>query len=191
MPARAEEWRPFRWLPLLVLLCLTIGSLRVEGRRWWCRCGTPSPWSSGIRSGHTSQHLADPYSFTHVLHGMIFYALLRPFAGRLGPGVRLTLAVAVEAFWEIVENSPGVIERYRQATIAMGYTGDSVTNSIGDIGSCMIGFWLAGKLPWRWSIAFFVAVEVSLLAMYRDNLGLSVLMLIHPFEAIKSWQMGQ
>ena len=122
---------------------------------------------------------------------MIFYALLQPFAGRLGSGSRITLAVAVEALWEIVENSPAVIERYRQATIALGYTGDSVANSIGDIASCMIGFWLAWKLPRRWSLVFFVAVEVWLLARYRDSLGLSALMLIHPFEAIKSWQMGQ
>lgn len=182
-----------RICPILVLalVVVTVLSLRAEGRRWWCRCGSPSPVSAGVRTEHTSQHLADPYSLTHVLHGLIFYAVLRPLAGRLGPVARVTLAVAVECLWEIVENSSAVIERYRRATIALGYVGDSVANSAGDIASCLIGYWLAARLPTRWSIACFVAVEVTLLALYRDNLGLNVLMLIRPVESIKSWQMGR
>ena len=164
--------------------------MRLEGHRWWCSCGRPVPWSGDIWSGHNSQHLADPYTLTHLLHGLIFYALLRPSAGWLGSGTRLVLAVALESLWEVVENSEAVIERYRQATIALGYAGDSILNSLGDIVACGVGYLLARRLPVRWSIALFVLVEAALLLVYRDNLALNVLMLIWPNQAIKSWQMG-
>lgn len=170
---------------------LMVVLLAAGGRRWWCRCGRWWPWSFGIWGPHTSQHLADPYSLTHVLHGLIFYAVLRPLARRLRPGTRLALAVAIEALWEVVENSPFVIARYRQGTIALGYAGDSIANSVGDVASCVLGYWLASRLPTRVSIALFVMVEAGLLVLYRDNLGLNVLMLLHPVEAVKNWQMGR
>jgi hypothetical protein len=165
-------------------------ALSSEGRRWWCRCGRPFLWSGGIHSGHTSQHLADPYTLTHALHGMVLYALLRPSAGRLGPGSRLLLALALEALWEVVENSQAVVERYRRATIALGYAGDSVLNSVGDLAACGLGYLLAGRLPVRWSVAVVVLVEVALLAVYRDNLLLNVIMLVYPVEAVRTWQAG-
>jgi len=170
------------------IIGLAVVSLRLEGQRWWCRCGRLYPWSGGIHSAHNSQHLLDPYSFTHVLHGLILYALLRPLAKRLGPGTRLVIALAIEALWEVVENSGAVIERYRQATIALGYAGDSVFNSLGDVVSCGAGFLIASRLPARWSVLLFFAVEAVLLAVYRDCLLLNVLMLVWPVEAIKSWQ---
>ena len=182
--------RPVTWLLLSSGLGIAILCLRIEGRRWWCRSGDLSPWSSGIHSGHTSQHIFDPYSLTHVLHGILLYAFLRLVAGRLRWDTRLVLAVAVECVWEMLENSGTVIDRYRRATIALGYEGDSVLNSLGDVASCVLGFLLAGRLPVRWSIALFLLIEVALLIVYRDNLLLSVIMLVRPFEAIKSWQMG-
>ena len=123
-------------LVIAVIVGLAAIALRLEGHRWWCRCGRFAPWSRDIHSEHNSQHFVDPYSFTHVEHGLILYALLWPFAGRLRPGCRLILAVSIEALWEVVENSPAVIERYRQATISLGYYGDSVANSVGDIAAC-------------------------------------------------------
>jgi hypothetical protein len=153
--------------------------------------GGLSPWSGGIQSGHTSQHLIDPYSFTHFLHGLLFYAFFRLVAGRLRWDTRLVLAIVVECAWEIVENSELVIGRYRQGTIALGYEGDSVINSLGDIASCGLGFLIAMRLPVCWSIGLFFLVEVGMLIVYRDNLLLNVIMLIHPLEAIKSWQLGR
>jgi hypothetical protein len=177
-------------LVIAAILVFATVALRLEGRRWWCRCGRIMPWSGKIHSEHNSQHLVDPYSFTHMEHGLLLYALLRPFAGRLKPGSRFILAIALEALWEVVENSPAVVDRYRQATIALGYVGDSVVNSLGDITACAIGFFLAQRLPARWSIALLIAVEAALLAIYRDNLALNVLMLVYPLESVKTWQMG-
>ena len=175
----------------MAVLGITVFCLRSEGRRWWCRFGDLLPWSSGIHTAHTSQHFLDPYSFTHVLHGMLFYAFFRLVAGRLRWEVRLVLAVALECFWEVVENSGPVIDRYRRGTIALGYEGDSVLNSLGDIASCLLGFLVARRLPVRYSIALFLLVELSLLIVYRDNLLLNLIMLKYPFEAIRSWQMGR
>jgi hypothetical protein len=170
---------------------LAVASLRFEGQRWWCRCGRPSLWTGDIHSMHNSQHLLDPYSFTHALHGLLFFAMLRPLAGKLGSVTRLVLALLLEVVWEVVENSDAVIERYRRATIALGYTGDSVANSLGDIASCGLGFFLAARLPVRWSVTLFFAVEMILLAVYRDCLSLNVLMLVYPLESVKAWQMGR
>lgn len=178
------------WLLLASILGITTIYLRHAGRRWWCRFGSPTPWWGGANDGHTSQHLADPYSFSHVLHGLLFYTLLRPFAMRLRWEVRLLLAITLECLWEMTENSAWVIERYRRSTMALGYEGDSVLNSLGDIACCGIGFLLASRLPVRWSIALFVAVEVAMLVAYRDNLLLNVIMLLHSFDAVKTWQMG-
>lgn len=174
----------------LALFGLATLALRLEGRRWWCRCGRPFLWSVGVRSPHTSQHLGDPYTWTHLLHGLAFHALLRPLARWIGPGGRLTLALALEAVWEILENSPIIIERYRRGTVSLGYVGDSVANSLGDIAACGLGLLLAAKLPVRWSVLIFLGVEAALLIAYRDNLTLNVLMLVWPIEAIKAWQMG-
>jgi hypothetical protein len=149
-----------------------------------------TPWSGDIWSAHNSQHFADPYSLSHLLHGLIFHALLVPLAHRLRFGPRLVLAVALEATWEVFENSPAVIGRYRSATAALGYSGDSLLNSLGDIASCGLGFWLASRLPVRWSVALFLAVEVGMLLVYRDCLVLNVLMLVYPVGAIKAWQTG-
>ena len=149
-----------------------------------------TPWSGDIHSGHNSQYLVDPYRFTHALHGFLFYALLRPLAGKFGRGTRLVVALALETLWEVIENSDAVIERYRRATIALGYAGDSVVNSLGDIASCAVGFLIASRLPVRWSVLLFVEVEAALLVVYRDCFLLNVLMLVRPVEAVKSWQMG-
>jgi hypothetical protein len=184
-------FRPQFWLVLSWVVGITVIWLRLQGRRWWCQLGDVSPWSGGIHSPHTSQHVVDPYSFTHFLHGLLFYAMFRYVAGLLRWDARLVRAVALECLWEVVENSGTVIERYRRATIALGYEGDGVINSLGDIASCGLGFLVAGRLPVRWSIALFIVVEVALLIAYRDNLLLNVIMLVYPFEAVKSWQMGR
>jgi len=161
-----------------------------EGRTLFCGCGSWSPWVSDVESRHCSQHLFDAYSASHVLHGVLFYAVMWFGRGQIGPGWRLWTCVTVEAGWEVLENSAMVIDRYRTATIALGYTGDSIVNSLFDVVSCVVGYWLASRISWKWSMAFFAAVELVLLACIRDSLVLNVVMLVYPLEFVKQWQMG-
>ena len=175
---------------------LTVIALRLEGRRWWCACGQPALWKSDVWSSHCSQHLLDPYSFTHFSHGLIFcgvFTLLagllqRRFGRTLSVPWQLCVSVVVAALWEIAENSPFVIERYRSATMSLDYLGDSIANSLGDIGCCALGFVAARKLGWVRSLIVFVVIELVLLAWIRDNLTLNVVMLVWPIHAIKAWQ---
>ena len=175
---------------MAAILIVMVVQLHRQGRVAWCACGGLFPWAGDIWSSHNSQHFFDPYSFTHVLHGMIFCGLLVWLLPRLPVGWSLSLAVLFEAMWEVLENSPFIIQRYREATIGLGYEGDSVANSVADILCCVLGFVLARRLGlWR-SVVVFVAVELALLFWVRDNLTLNVLMLTFPIEAIKTWQMG-
>lgn len=188
--ASSGRWRIPTPLAIGALFGLAAIALRLEGRRWWCRCGRLTPWMGDIWGPHTSQHLFDPYSFTHVEHGLVFYAISRPLGHRIGPTNRMLLALALETLWEIVENTQPVINNYRKAALARGYEGDSVANSLGDIAACGLGLWLARRLPARWSIALFVGTEIVLLAMYRDNLILNITMQFVTIKAVEAWQMG-
>ncbi len=146
-------------------------------------------WSGNIWSSEQSQRLVDPYSFSHILHGLLFYAILWLAAGKMPVGYRFLLAVVIEAGWEVLENSPFIINRYRAVTISLGYEGDSVLNSLSDVLMMAAGFWLAWKLkPWH-SFALFAAVEIGMLFWVRDNLTLNIIMLTYPIQAIKAWQM--
>lgn len=172
-----------------LLLSATVFQLHNQGRIWWCACARPFLWAGDIWSKHASQHLFDPYSFTHVLHGVVFFSLLSLAFPRVRLVWRLWMAIGIEALWEILENSQFIIQRYRTATIGLGYEGDSIANSLGDILCCAIGFIVARHLGLRRSAVFFVATELVLLVWIRDNLTLNILMLIWPIDAIKSWQM--
>ncbi|OQA27051.1 MAG: hypothetical protein BWY59_01176 [Verrucomicrobia bacterium ADurb.Bin345] len=178
-------------LAFAFLLAATAYQLHRQGRIVWCACGSPFLWDGDIWSSHNSQHLFDPYSFTHVLHGVLFCGLVCWLLPRVRRVWQLWIVTAIEAVWEIVENTPFVIQRYREATIGLGYEGDSIANSAGDLLCCALGFFLALKLGLRKSAILFVVVELALLLTVRDNLTLNVLMLLCPIEAIKSWQMGQ
>ena len=164
--------------------------LHLIGQPLWCKCGGLSPWSWDIWSSHNSQHLVDPYFFTHVLHGVVLCGLLYWLPRSVSESSRFLTAVILEAGWEILENCPMIIERYRAATISKDYFGDSIINSAGDLIACIVGYLLARQLGFRRSIVFFLLMEICLLLTIRDSLLLNVLMLIWPIEAVKQWQIN-
>jgi hypothetical protein len=160
------------------------------GRKIWGIGGQPGVWSGDVNSSHNSQFLTDPYTFSHITHGMLLYALLWQFARNVPVRLRALMVLVVEASWEIFENTDMVIQRYRAATISLHYYGDSVMNSMCDILACMVGFGLAYLLPPRVSIAVVVVLELTLALWIRDGLFLNIVMLIHPVPAIRVWQSG-
>ena len=185
---------PIKIRHLLIASCLVaIAGIcqYLFGRVWWCDCGQLNLWSGEIASQHNSQHLFDPYTFTHILHGILFYALLWLTLKRwFGIAERFVFAIGIEAVWEVIENTSIVIERYREATISLGYYGDSILNSLTDIVACAFGYLLAMTLPVWVSCALFVGVESALLWWIRDSLVLNIIMLIRPIDAIREWQKG-
>ena len=174
----------------LVILAIAAAILLAMGRYPICTCGTVDLWVGARDSPRTSQMLADWYSLSHIVHGLLFFALLWLLARRLPVGARFLIALLIEASWEVVENTPMVIDRYRATTAALGYTGDSVINSLSDIMMMALGFLAARKLP-PWAAALLlIALEIIPLFAIRDNLTLNVWALIAPDPALQAWQSG-
>jgi hypothetical protein len=177
-----------------VLLVATLAILFAMDRPPICTCGEIKLWHGVVQSSGNSQHITDWYSPSHFIHGIIMYGLAvllwRKWALFGGKPAKwaLPIAVLVEAAWEISENTPAVINRYREVTVSFGYSGDSILNSMADIGWMMAGFLLAARIPWKVSLAIAVFFELLTLWIIRDNLTLNVIMLFWPIEAIKQWQ---
>lgn len=174
----------------LLLIIATAAILWLMGRPPICTCGEVDWWVNSADSPRTSQMLFDWYSFSHVVHGFLFYALFALLLGKVPVERRFLYAVALECAWELVENSPAIIERYREATIALGYTGDSILNSLSDIAMMGLGFLLARKLPVWASVVLVLALELIPLHFIRDNLTLNIWMLLAPNEWVRAWQAG-
>jgi hypothetical protein len=175
---------------VLAVVLVTIAAEAWMGRLWFGPEGRFGWLETDIWSSNQSQRVFDPYSFSHLLHGVGFYALLWLVAKKRSIGPRFLAAVMLEGLWEILENSPFIIDRYREMTIAQGYIGDSILNSVSDIVMAALGFVIAWRLTVLQSVAFVVVTELVMLALIRDNLTLNIIMLIWPLDSIKAWQMA-
>jgi len=185
--------RLFEKMPVMLCLLVIVVSavlLVWQGRVWWCQAGDYSPWAWDIWTTHNSQHIIDPYAFTHVLHGILEFWLIGLVFSRMPLAWRLFLAVLIESTWEVAENSSFIIERYRTVTLSLDYFGDAIINSLADILCCAAGFAIAYKLKFWKSLALFLATEAILIVWIRDSLVINIIMLIYPIEALKVWQMG-
>ena len=178
------------WLVLVGVLVLMSMELRFQGRLWVCSCGYVRLWTGNINSSDNSQHLFDPYTFTHVLHGFLFLGLVHLLWTRLPTVWKFVAVLSVEALWEVFENTNFIIERYRSETISLGYVGDTIVNSFGDIAACAFGAALAWRLGLARTLLVTAAIEGVLLLTIRDSLLLNIIMLIHPIDAIRVWQAG-
>lgn len=193
MTSRLIPHRPAIIATILLMVAVAAILLAMD-RPPICACGTVKLWHGVVQSSENSQHLTDWYSPSHFIHGLVFYALgwlLWTKWGIFGGKPQrwaLPIAVVIESAWEIFENTPFIINRYREVTISWGYVGDSMINSLADIGWMMIGFLFAARVPWKVSAALALVFEAFTAWMIRDNLALNIIMLVWPLDAIKQWQ---
>ncbi|MCF3640242.1 DUF2585 domain-containing protein [Rhizobium sp. TRM95111] len=173
-----------------VAVVVTAVVLHLMGRIWICKCGYVKLWHGVVVSSENSQHLSDWYTPSHIIHGILFFGLFTLILPRAGINLKLALSLIVECAWEILENTDMIINRYREATIALDYFGDSIVNSSADILAMILGFFLAARLPVWTSVAIVGVFEALTIWLIRDGLALNILMLLWPLDAVRQWQGG-
>lgn len=182
-------------LPILAIISVHVLTLFLLGQPWICECAGTSGalikiWEGDILSSGMSQHLFDWYTFSHIIHGFVFYAVLTYFFPKMSLFTKLLWSMGIEVAWEIAENTPYVINAYREQALAQGYVGDSIINSFMDLLSMIFGFFFALRMPVWVTVFIAILFEVGVGISIRDNLTLNVLNFIYQFDFIKEWQSG-
>lgn len=175
---------------ITLLLLLQIVVLYIFGQLFICECGFVKIWEGVVLSVGNSQHIFDWYTFSHIIHGLIFYSILKLLFPRTSLFYRLVIALGLEISWELLENTPWVIHHYREQALAVGYNGDSILNSLSDSFAMLFGFWIAYRIPVFMTLFLILLIELGVGYMIRDGLFLNILSLLYPFQCIADWQSG-
>lgn len=177
------------YILVFIVIVLAYTYLAVAGRNIICDCGYILFWAGDIKSNDNSQQITDPYTFHHFLHGLIFFVIIYKFLGKkISFAWQFFIAIFIEVAWELFENSEFIINRYRMNTLALGYNGDTIINSIFDVIACIIGFYVAKYIGIKKTLILFLAIELISLILIKDSLILNVIMLIYPIPFISNWQ---
>lgn len=195
---RSHGMNPAAWpLPARILALLATGivvqiaALHAMGQPPICTCGIIRLWQGDVLGPENSQQLTDWYTPSHIIHGLLFSLGLKALFPRLSLVKAFAIALCLEITWELIENSPPMIARYRQQALAQGYSGDSILNSVSDVLACTTGFFVARAIPVKFTLALILAAELFTGYMIRDNLSLNIIQLVHPVAALSHWQTAR